>query len=48
MGVPTWIRGERQLLDTTGKKIWLSRVLALSFKHLNPFDLVVALYLLVC
>ena len=35
VGAPTWIRGERQLLDTTGK-IWLSHVLYFYFKHLIP------------
>ena len=34
VGAPTWITGERQLLDTTGK-IQLSRVLCIYFKQLN-------------
>ena len=41
VGVPTWIRGERQLLDTT-EKIRLSHVSYFYFKQLNPFVVVLA------
>jgi len=42
VGAPTWIRGECQLLDTTGKKIRLSRVPHFYFKQLNHFVVILA------
>ena len=47
MGASTCIRGEHQLLDTTGKKIQLSRVLSPYIQAFNfVFDLVLVVTIL--
>ena len=47
VGAPTWIRGERQLLDTT-EKIRLSRVSCIYIQAINLFHCDPYFPLLVC